>query len=127
MEALFIAKLLTVAGPQVDQKIYDQKLKHYKNMLNGEKLNEASRNFAEKKIPVPPEMQLVFNFEMIIDEVYKRAKHDAKLEIMTELEIEYNLSSLKKSNKPSKSNNKSDKPSKNDNKSKMIIDFSDLI
>jgi hypothetical protein len=119
MEALFIAKLLTVAGPQVDQTMYDKKFKHYKKMLSSEKLNEASQNYAEKKIPIPPEMQLVFNFEMIMDEVYKRAKRDTRLEIMTELEVEYNISSLKKTNKIK--NDKSEK------KNKMTIDFSDLL
>lgn len=118
MEATFIAKLLTVIdikyNPFSTQEDYLSKLEEYKKLLSYDNLNKASLEFEEKQIPIPPEMQLVFNLEVILDKVYKRAKKDAKIEIMAELEI----NSL---NEPCKVKQESINP-----KNERLLTFDDL-
>lgn len=88
MEATFIAKLLAVVDSNRDPTSYTNNLQKYKEQLSYTNLNKASQDFEEKQIPIPPEMQLVFNLEVILKDVYKRAKADAQIEIIAQLEMD---------------------------------------
>jgi hypothetical protein len=90
-EAMFISKLLSTVSSNGDYNNYKTLRNGYDEyLLNG--IPEAIKNFAETgKSISSPIFQLVFNLEDMLDNVYKKAKEDARIEILTELEAVYSL------------------------------------
>jgi hypothetical protein len=90
-EALFISKLVAVCCSNGNDNVYKKSHSIYKEFLESE-LPKATKEFIESGKPTKnPLVQLVFNLEDMFDEVYKEAKKDARVEIMTELEAAYTM------------------------------------
>lgn len=90
-EALFIAKLVAVCCSNGNDNVYNKSHSIYKEFLESE-LPKATKEFIDNGKPTKnPLVQLVFNLEDMFDEVYKEAKKDARIEIMTELEAAYTM------------------------------------
>lgn len=90
-EAMFVSKLLSTVASNGNYDNYKTLRSGYDEyLLNG--IPEAIKQYAETgKSISSPIFQLVFNLEDMLDDVYKKAKDDARIEIFTELEAVYSL------------------------------------
>jgi hypothetical protein len=88
---MFVSKLLSTISANGNYDNYKVLRSGYDEyLLNG--IPDAIKDFAENgKLISSPIFQLVFNLEDMLDDVYKRAKRDARIEIFTELETVYSL------------------------------------
>lgn len=87
---IFISKLLAVVSANVNGQNTDPNLfRSYFDFYNLKlaNLDEAVKQYNGNGTPIAPEMQLVFNLEDLLDDVYRRAKEAARIEILTELEF----------------------------------------
>ena len=119
---IFVSKLLAVVSSsiqnsnlvQIDENLYRVYFDYYRLKLADPAA--AARQFYERNAPIAPEMQLVFNLEDLLDDVYRRAKDAARVEILTELEHKEAI----------KTNTTVDNDAFLSDQSKLTIDIDDL-
>ncbi len=83
---VFMTKLLAVAGARQKPEHYQMMYDYYACIFA--KADIEAKEYIDYGKPIRPEIQLLFNLEEILDNVYTRAKEDVKLEILTQLEYE---------------------------------------
>jgi len=107
-EAMFVSKLLSTVSSNGNYDSYKVLRNGYDEyLLNG--IPDAIKQFAETgKSISSPIFQLVFNLEDMLDDVYKKAKDDARIEILTELEAVYALKKRGESSSSYSSSSSSD-------------------
>jgi hypothetical protein len=90
-EAHFVSKMVSTCLSNGNSNLYKTYRQYYDQFLHDE-IPKSISAFHESNTPISnPIIQLVFNLEDMFDDVYKRAKADVKLEILTEIEAVYNL------------------------------------